>query len=66
MPKPLPNFNRMLQLIDEVFATRQDPNQLQVTQKEIKKLAKLHPATISELADESGPVIWVLLIPTTA
>jgi hypothetical protein len=65
MPKPLPNFNRMLQLIDEVFATRQDPNQLQVNQKAMKKLAQIHPATLSELADENGPVIWALLIPTT-
>ncbi len=65
MPKPLPNFNRMMQLIDEVFATRQDPNQLQVSQAEMKKLKQIHPATLSELADENGPVIWALLIPTT-
>jgi hypothetical protein len=65
MPKPLPNFNRMLQLIDEVFETRQDPNQLQVNQTVMKKLEQIHPATLSELADENGPVIWALLIPTT-
>ena len=65
MPKPLPNFNRMLQLIDDVFATRQDSNQLQVNQSTMKKLALIHPATLSELADENGPVIWALVIPTT-
>ncbi|MBA2612729.1 MAG: hypothetical protein H0U95_12195 [Bacteroidetes bacterium] len=60
-----PNFNRMLTLIDEVFATRNDPEQIQVNQQQLKKLQKIHPATLSELANEEGPVIWVLIIPTT-
>jgi hypothetical protein len=64
MPKPLPNFERMMTLINEVFDTRKDPNQLQVSQKEMKKLEKIHPATLSEFADENGPVVWVLIIPT--
>ncbi len=55
----------MLQLIDEVFATRQDPDQLQVTREQIEKLNKIHPAALTEEADENGPVIWVLMIPTT-
>jgi len=55
----------MLQLIDEVFATRNDPGQIQVNQKQLKKLQALHPATLSELADDNGPLIWILLIPTT-
>jgi hypothetical protein len=65
MSKPLPNFSRMLSLIDEVFDTRKDPNQLQVNQQVMKKLEKIHLATLSEFADENGPVIWVLVIPTT-
>jgi hypothetical protein len=59
-----PNFNRMLQLIDEVFATRNDPGQIQVDQKQLKKLQSIHPATLSEFANENGPLIWILLIPT--
>jgi electron transfer flavoprotein alpha subunit len=55
----------MLQLIDEVFATRQDPDQLQVSREQIEKLNEIHPAALTELSDENGPVIWVLLIPTT-
>jgi hypothetical protein len=31
----------------------------------MKKLAQIHPSTLSEVADENGPVIWTLLIPTT-
>jgi hypothetical protein len=60
-----PNFSRMLELIDETFATRRDPGQIQVTQAQMKKLQNIHPATLSELTNEDGPLIWVLLIPTT-
>ncbi|MCE3229896.1 MAG: GCN5-related N-acetyltransferase (GNAT)-like protein [Bacteroidetes bacterium] len=65
MPHPKPNFQRMLSLIDEVFATRNDPDQLQVTPAQLKKLEQIHPATLSEFANEDGPLIWVLIIPTT-
>jgi hypothetical protein len=60
-----PNFQRMLQLIDEVFATRNDPGQIHVNQKQLKKLEAIHPATLTEFADENGPLIWILVIPTT-
>jgi hypothetical protein len=55
----------MLQLIDEVFATRNDPGQIQVNQAQLKKLQAIHPRTLSEVANNSGPLIWILLIPTT-
>jgi hypothetical protein len=55
----------MLTLIDEVFATRNDPDQIQVSENQMKKLQEIHPATLSELANDEGPLIWVLLIPTT-
>lgn len=65
MPHQKPNSKRMLQLIDEVFATRNDPDQIHVTPQQLKKLAEIHPATLSELANENGPLIWILMIPTT-
>ena len=55
----------MLQLVDEVFDVRNDPEQLDVNEEVIKHLHKLHPATLSEYADENGPAAWILLIPTT-
>ncbi len=61
-----PNMSRMFALIDEVFATRSDAGQLQVTESDLKKLNEIHPAALSELANENGPVIWVLVIPTTS
>jgi hypothetical protein len=63
---PKPNYQRMLTLIDEVFATRTDPDQIQVTQQQIKILEKIHPNCLSEVSDENGPLIWLLVIPTTA
>lgn len=60
----LPNFHRMFTIIDEVFATRNDPHQLQVDDAVIQKLVAIHPATLGELANSDGPLIWVLLIPT--
>jgi predicted GNAT family acetyltransferase len=62
---PLSNFERMLQLAEDAFATKQDPNQLDVDEKVIEHLKRLHPATISEYDDGHGPVVWILMIPTT-
>jgi hypothetical protein len=59
-----PNFQRMMRIIDETFATRNDPDQLQVTEHQQEKLAAIHRATLTEVADENGPLIWVLIIPT--
>lgn len=59
-----PNFKLMMELIDQTFATRNDPGQIQVTQAQMKKLETIHPSTLSEFANENGPLIWILLIPT--
>ncbi len=62
---PLSNFERLIQLADEVFAVKSDPSQLDVNQEVIERLKQMHPATISEYDEGSGPCAWVLLIPTT-
>lgn len=59
------NFNRMVRLADEFFAAKQDSGQLDVTQEVIEKLESLHPSTLSEEVEGDGPVVWVLLIPTS-
>ena len=61
----LSNFERMIALADEVFAVKNDPDQLDVNEEVIERLHKIHPATVSEYNDGNGPVAWVLLIPTT-
>jgi ribosomal protein S18 acetylase RimI-like enzyme len=59
------NFERMIQLAEDVFAVRNDPDQLDVNQDILDQLRRIHPATVSEFDDVHGPVAWVLLIPTT-
>jgi hypothetical protein len=60
------NFDRMMQLADDVFAVKNDPDQIDVDESVIKRLQKMHPATVSEFNNGNGPVAWVLLIPTTS
>lgn len=61
----LSNFERLIQLADEVFAVKSDPSQLDVNQEVLERLKNIHPNTISEYNEGNGPVAWVLLIPTT-
>ena len=59
------NFERLIQLADEVFSVKSDPSQLDVDQSVRDKLLKMHPATLSEYNEGHGPCAWLLLIPTT-
>lgn len=59
------NLKRMIQLAEDVFAVKTDPDQLDVNQEVIERLKEIHPATVSEYDDGNGPVAWILLIPTT-
>ena len=60
------NFDRMIRLASETFDSKHDPAQLDVNEEVIAQLERLHPATVSEYTEGDGPVIWVILIPTTA
>jgi GNAT superfamily N-acetyltransferase len=62
---PLSNFERMIQLADEVFATKNDINQLDVNEEVLEHLRKIHPSAVSGYDDGNGPVAWLLLVPTT-
>lgn len=59
------NLERMIQLADEFFATKNDPNQISVTEKDRDKLLQIHSATMCEQNDGDGPIAWVLIIPTS-
>jgi ribosomal protein S18 acetylase RimI-like enzyme len=61
----LSNFERMIQMAEEVFAVKNDPDQLDVNQDVIERLKKIHPSTVSEYDNGEGPVAWILMIPTT-
>jgi GNAT superfamily N-acetyltransferase len=59
------NLERLIQLADEVFDMKNDPEQLNVDQEVIRRLSSMHPSTLSEQVEGNGPVAWVLVIPTT-
>ena len=59
------NLDRMIQLAEDVFSTKNDPQQISVTEEVMERLRQIHPATLSQKDDGNGPVAWVLLIPTT-
>lgn len=61
----LSNFERMVMLADEVFATKNDPDQLDVNEEVLERLYNMHPFAVSQHIEGDGPVAWVLLIPTT-
>lgn len=58
-------FNRLLQLAETVFSTRNDPDQLDVDQDVLAHLENIHPNCVSEWDEGNGPVCWVLMFPTT-
>lgn len=59
------NFNRMIGLVTSFFDVKNDPDQLSVNEDVIERLHRIHPATLSEFIDGDGPVVWILVIPTT-
>jgi GNAT superfamily N-acetyltransferase len=59
------NLERLIQLAEDVFAVKNDPDQLDVDWQVLERLRKIHPASIAELDEGMGPVAWVLLMPTT-
>ena len=61
----LNNFERLIQLAEEVFAVKSDPDQLDVGQEVLDRLKRIHPASVSEMDYGNGPVAWLIVIPTT-
>jgi predicted GNAT family acetyltransferase len=59
------NYERMIQLSDEVFSSRTDPDQLNVNENVMEHLQLIHPDTLSEYDEGNGPVCWLLCIPAT-
>ena len=59
------NFERMIELADEVFSSKKDPQQLDVNEDVMDGLYKNHPACLSEYEEGEGPLAWVIVIPTS-
>lgn len=59
------NFERMIQLADDVFASKNDTEQLDVNEEVMEGLSHIHPACLSEYEEGEGPLAWVIVIPTS-
>lgn len=59
------SYERMIRLAEDSFHASEDPSVVNVTDELILRLRRMHPATVGEECDESGPIAWVLLLPTT-
>ncbi len=60
------NYDRMIELADSVFDTKNDTDQIDVNQEVIHHFMQIHPSTVCEYDEGNGPVAWVLILPTTA
>ncbi len=60
------NYERMLQLVVDFFSHAGGPDQITVSEEERELLERIHPATLTEVANEDGPMVWILMVPTTA
>ncbi len=58
-------YERMIQLVTEFFDVKNDPEQLNVNEEVIEKLNEIHPSCMSEYNEGDGPIVWILLIPTS-
>jgi GNAT superfamily N-acetyltransferase len=59
------NFERMIELADQIFSSKNDPQQLDVNEAVMEGLFKIHPACLSEYEEGEGPLAWIIVIPTS-
>jgi hypothetical protein len=59
------NLQRMIALAEEFFDMKNDPDQISVDEETRTKLLAIHPNTMTEVRNEEGPIVWILVIPTT-
>lgn len=56
----------MLELVHSFFDMKNDSEQLQVNEATQARLRRIHPMCLTEVANEDGPILWLLLFPTTS
>ena len=58
------NLARMLEMVHSFFDMKNDPDQLQVSEAAQARLQRIHPMCLTEVTNEDGPILWLLLFPT--
>ena len=59
-------MERMIQLAEDFFGTRNDSTQISVNEEVLNRLRQIHSHTLNEKRNDDGPVAWILIVPTTA
>ena len=59
------NLVRMIRLAEEFFGAKHDPDQIQIDERILARLKKIHPASITDKSTRNGPVAWMLVLPTS-
>jgi ribosomal protein S18 acetylase RimI-like enzyme len=59
------NLERMIRLAEEFFGANKDPQQIQIDERVLARLRKIHPASITEKSLRDGPIAWMLVLPTS-
>jgi len=62
---PKNNLERMIQLAEVFFETKNDPSQISINSRVMLRLKHIHPDTITEKRTSKGPIAWILVIPTS-
>jgi GNAT superfamily N-acetyltransferase len=58
-------LQRMIECAETFFETKNDPAQLSITPEVMERLRRLHPCAMTEVADDQGPFVWIIVIPTS-
>ncbi|MCX8478444.1 MAG: hypothetical protein ORN56_01475 [Chitinophagales bacterium] len=59
------NLARMLEMVHSFFDMKNDPDQLQVSEAAQARLQRIHPMCLTEVTNEDGPILWLLVFPTS-
>jgi hypothetical protein len=52
-------------IAEQFFGTANDPDQIPITEESFHKLQKLHPKTMLYRLENSEPISWVIVLPTS-
>jgi hypothetical protein len=59
------SFNKVLEISEQFYGTANDPEQIPINQESRDKLQKLHSKALIFTIENSEPVSWTVIVPTS-
>ncbi len=59
-------LKKMNELAERFFGTNEDPDQIPIGNGSLEKLQKLSPAALTYKLEDSNPISWVVIVPTSS